>query len=104
MTYKNRCTKFGGLLRHFAHDLDAMTIAFLVHLDRNTTVSRCLNLLRKRIADFCEQRSPFKGEIEVDESYFGVKESRAKEATAHSRRPLSFASSNAVTKSILIQR
>ena len=85
MTYKNRYIKFGKtsearfreLLRHFAHDLDAITIASLVHLNRNT-VNRYLNLIRKRIADFCEQQSPFKGEIEVDESYFGGKRIKGK--------------------------
>ena len=69
--------KFRELLRHFAHDLDAITIASLVQLTRNT-VNRYLNLIRKRIADFCEQQSPFKGEIEVDESYFGGKRIKGK--------------------------
>jgi transposase len=68
MTYKNRYIKFSRiseakfreLLRHFTHDLDAFTIASLVQLNRNT-VNRYLNLFRKRIAEFCEQQSPFKG-------------------------------------------
>ena len=85
MTYKNRYIKFSRisevkfreLLRHFAHDLDANTIASLVQLNRNT-VNRYLNLFRKRIADLCEQQSPFKGEIEVDESYFGGKRIKGK--------------------------
>lgn len=69
--------KFRQLLRYFAHDLDAKTIASLVHLNRNT-VNRYLNLIRKQIAQFCDQQSPFKGEIEVDESYFGGKRIRGK--------------------------
>ncbi len=85
MTGKNRYikrakiseAKFRKLLRHFAHDLNANTIASLVQLNRNT-VNRYLNLIRKRVADFCEQQSPFKGEIEVDESYFGGKRIRGK--------------------------
>ena len=85
MIYKNRYKKFSRiseakfreLLRHFAHDLDANTIASLVQLNRNTA-NRYLNLFRKRIADFCEQQSPFKGEIEVDESYFGGKRIKGK--------------------------
>ena len=85
MTHKNRYKKFSRiseakfreLLRHFAHDIDAITIASLVQLNRNT-VNRYLNLFRKRIADFCEQQSPFKGEIEVDESYFGGKRIKGK--------------------------
>ena len=85
MTHKNRYVKFDrisepkfhDLLRHFAHDLDAITIASLVQLNRNT-VNQDLNLFRKRIADYCEQQSPFKGEIEVDESYFGGKRIKGK--------------------------
>ncbi|OPL11586.1 MAG: hypothetical protein AVO38_15715 [delta proteobacterium ML8_D] len=80
MTVKNRYAKrakiseanFRQLVRYFVHDLDAQTIASLIQLNRNT-VNRYVSLIRKRIAEFCEQRSPFKGEIEVDESYFGGK-------------------------------
>ena len=35
-------------------------------------------LIRKRIAEFCEQSSPFSGEIEVDESYFGARRIKGK--------------------------
>jgi len=37
-----------------------------------------VTLIRKRIAEFCEKESPFKGEIEVDESYFGGKRIKGK--------------------------
>jgi len=36
-------------------------------------VNRYLLLIRQRIADLCEEKSPFQGEIEADESYFGEK-------------------------------
>jgi transposase len=52
--------------------LDAQKITFLTGLNSNT-VNRYLNLIRKRIAEYCEQSSPFQGEIEVDESYFEAK-------------------------------
>ena len=95
MTVKNRYVKrakisevkFRQLVRHFVHDLDAQTIASLVQLNRNT-VNRYLTLIRKRIADFCEQQSPFRGEIEVDESYFGGKRIKENEVAAHSRKLL----------------
>lgn len=85
MTCKNRYVKrakiseakFRQLVRYFVHDLDAQTIASLIHLNRNT-VNRYLTLIRERIAKFCEQQSPFKGEIEVDESYFGGKRIKGK--------------------------
>jgi transposase len=57
--------------RYFSLDLDAHKIVFLTGLNRNT-VNRFLLLIRKRIAEFCEQSSPFSGEVEVDESYFGA--------------------------------
>ena len=85
MTAKNRYVKsakvseakFRALLRHFVHDLDAQTIASLLGLNRNT-VNRYLTLVRKRIANFCEQQSPFRGEVKVDESYFGAKRIKGK--------------------------
>jgi hypothetical protein len=50
--------------------LNALQIAEITNLNRNT-VNRCLKLTRSLIAAFCEQESPFSGEVECDESYFG---------------------------------
>ena len=69
--------KFRELVKYFSLDLDAQQIATLTHLNRNT-VNRYLKLIRKRIAELCESETPFKGEIEVDESYFGAKRIRGK--------------------------
>ena len=69
--------KFRELLKYFALDLDAQTTALLTKLNRNT-VNRYLYLIRERIAELCEQASPFQGEIEVDESYFGAKRVKGK--------------------------
>ena len=69
--------KFRQLIKLFVHDLDAQTIASLTNLNRNT-VNRYLTLIRERIAEHCETQSPFKGEIEVDESYFGGKRIKGK--------------------------
>lgn len=85
MTMKNKYiksakiseVKFRLLVKYFAHDIDAKTIASLTGLNRNT-VNRYLFLIRKRIAEFCEQQSPVQGEIEVDESYFGGKRIKGK--------------------------
>ena len=85
MTIKNRYAKrakiseakFRLLTRYFVHDLEAKTIASLTGLNRNT-VNRYLTLIRKRIAEYCEQQSPVQGIIEVDESYFGGKRIRGK--------------------------
>jgi len=69
--------KFRELLKYFVLDLDAQTIALLTKLNRNT-VNRYAHLIRKRIAELCELSSPFQGEIEVDESYFGAKRIKGK--------------------------
>ena len=62
--------KFRHLVKLFAVDLDATQIAALTGLNRST-VNRYLRGIRVRIAEYCEAQSPFSGEIEVDESYFG---------------------------------
>ena len=69
--------KFRDLIKCFSLDLSAQQIATLTKLNRNT-VNRYLKLIRKKIAEICESETPFKGEIEVDESYFGAKRVRGK--------------------------
>jgi len=61
----------------FSHDIDAVAIASIFHLNRKT-VNRYLALIRERIVDLCAQSSPFSGEIEVDESYFGARRVKGK--------------------------
>lgn len=72
--YRSRISeaKIRQLVKLFAVDLDASQIAKLSNLNRNT-VNRYLAAIRERIADYCEAESPFSGEIEVDESYFGAR-------------------------------
>ncbi len=62
--------KFREIVRYFALDIEATKIAKLTRLSRNT-INKIVLAIRERIAEFCEMESPFKGEIEVDESYFG---------------------------------
>ena len=69
--------KFRELLRLFALNLEATQIAELTGLNRNT-VNRFLKAIRERLAEFCEQQSPFSGEIEVDESFFGARRIKGK--------------------------
>jgi transposase-like protein len=57
--------------------LDAKQTSLLTGLNRNT-VNRYFRLVRTKIAEYCEQSSPFRGEIEVDESYFGAKRIKGK--------------------------
>ncbi|HYE75277.1 MAG TPA: IS1595 family transposase [Blastocatellia bacterium] len=69
--------KFRQILRLFALDLTAIQIAELVHLNRNT-VNRYLRLIRQSVALYCERESPFSGDVELDESYFGARRVRGK--------------------------
>ena len=69
--------KFRQILRYFALDLTASQITSLTALNRNT-VNRYLTLIRRSITLYCESESPFTGEIELDESYFGAKRVRGK--------------------------
>ena len=64
--------KIRQIVRLFAVDLDASQIAAVSGLNRNT-VNRYLSAFRERIARYCEAESPVRGEIEVDESYFGAR-------------------------------
>jgi transposase-like protein len=64
--------KFRQLLRCFAEDLPASQAAVLCRLNRKT-VDRVYGLLRVRIAGICAGQSPFSGEVEADESYFGAR-------------------------------
>ena len=83
MTMKNKYSarsriseaKIRQIVKLFAVDLDALQIAEIADLNRNT-VNRYLAAFRERIARFCEAESPVKGEVEVDESYFGARRVR----------------------------
>jgi len=54
--------KFRQILKYFSLDIEATKIAQLTSLNRNT-INKYLLLVRKRIAEECEQESPFSGEI-----------------------------------------
>ncbi len=70
-------SKFRQLLRLFCLDIDARKIAKLTWLNRNT-VTRYIRLIRERIVELCNRSSPFSGEVEVDESYFGARRIKGK--------------------------
>ena len=70
--------KFREIIKLFSADLTAEQISLLSGVSRNC-VNRILKHTRERIAELCEQESPFdKGEIEMDESYFGARRIRGK--------------------------
>ena len=68
--------KFREIVRLFSADLTAEQISLLSGVSRNS-VNKILKNIRIRVADFCEKESVFeKGEIEMDESYFGARRIR----------------------------
>ena len=69
--------KFRQIVRLFALDLTATQITEIACVNRNT-VNRYVRLTRQAIARYCEQESPFAGEVELDESYFGARRVRGK--------------------------
>ncbi|QQS40035.1 MAG: IS1595 family transposase [Acidobacteriota bacterium] len=81
--------KIREILRLFAVDLTATQIAALTRLNRNT-VNRYLKLIREAIAAFCKSESPFSGEVELDECYFGPKRIPGKHGRGAARKTLVF--------------
>lgn len=68
---------FRGLVRAFAMDLTATDAAELTGLSVRSVNDIYLKL-RRRIAAHCEAQSPFRGEVEIDESYFGPRRVKGK--------------------------
>jgi transposase-like protein len=58
-------------------DFNATDVAQLNGIRRNAVTLIFLKI-RQRIAEECERASPFSGEVEVDESYFGARRVRGK--------------------------
>lgn len=77
--YRSRISeaKFRDVIRLFSLDIEATKIAKISKLNRNT-VNRILRLLRLRLAEYCEEQSPFSGVVEVDESFFGARRVKGK--------------------------
>ena len=69
-------SKLREIIKLFAGDLTAIQIALFSGVSRNC-VNRILKQVRIRVAEFCEEESIFKrGEVEMDESYFGARRVR----------------------------
>jgi transposase len=81
--------KFRQLLRLFAMDLEATKIAQLSGISR-IAVNRYLKAIRVRISEDSERTSPFAGEVEVDESYFGPRRVRGKRGRGASGKTIVF--------------
>jgi transposase len=80
---------FRKLIRAFALDLTASDAAAITGLSLRSVNSIYLKL-RRRIAAWCEAQSPFAGEVEVDESYFGPRRVRGKRGRGASGKTIVF--------------
>jgi len=59
-----------SIVKHFAADLSASDTARLTGINRNT-INRIYMHMRTLMMEACNKESPFIGEVEADESYFG---------------------------------
>ena len=97
MTVKNKYVnrsrisehKFRQIVRLFSVDLDATQIAQLTGLNRNT-INRYLTKIRQRLVEYCDAQSPFSGEVEVDESFFGARRIKGKRGRGASGKTIVF--------------
>lgn len=69
--------KFREIIKYFALDLTANRTAILTGLTHKT-VNQIYLKIRHRLAQDCLRASPFSGEVEVDESYFGARRVKGK--------------------------
>ncbi len=81
--------KFREILKYFSLDIEATRIAKLTGLNRNP-VNKYQLLVRERIAEECEIESPFSGDIEVDESFFGARRVQGKRGRGASGKTIVF--------------
>ncbi len=81
--------KMRQIIKYFALDLTASKTAEVVAITR-PSVSRIFVKIRQRIAEECQRASPFGGEVEVDESYFGAKRVRGKRGRGASGKTIVF--------------
>jgi transposase-like protein len=81
--------KMRQIIKYFSLDLTASKTAEIVALTR-PSVSRIFVKIRTRIAEEAERASPFGGEVEVDESYFGARRVRGKRGRGASGKQIVF--------------
>jgi transposase len=97
MTIKNKYAnrskisekKIRQIVKLFSLDLDASQIAKITCLNRNT-INRYVSKIRERIADYCNTQSPFSGEVELDESFFGARRVKGKRGRGASGKTIVF--------------
>jgi len=64
--------KFREIIYLFSEDLSATQISHLTKISK-PSINKYLVAIRFRVFEYCQDQSPLKSEIEVDESYFGAR-------------------------------
>lgn len=59
-------------MSYFVPEVPGNKVAKMVWINRHSA-EKVYHLIRIKFTRECEEHSPFWGEVEVDESYFGVK-------------------------------
>ena len=81
--------RFRHIIKCFALDLTATETSELSSVSLGS-VTVIFDTLRKKIAHWCVQETPFDGIIEVDESYFGPRRIPGKRGRGASGKPMVF--------------
>ena len=81
--------KFREIIKYFALDLTANRTAQLTGLTHKT-VNQIYLKIRLRLAQDGQRESPFCGEVEVDESYFGARRVKGKRGRGASGKTIVF--------------
>ena len=81
--------KFREIIKYFALDLTANKTAQLTGLTHKT-VNQIYLKIRQRLVEESQRQSPFSGEVEVDESYFGAKRVKGKRGRGASGKTIVF--------------
>ena len=89
--YKSKLSgsKFRQILRYFALDLTATDTAELTGISVRSINDIYLRL-RRHLAEECAKVSPFTGQLEADESYFGPRRVRGKRGRGASGKTIVF--------------
>lgn len=77
--------KFRDILRVFALDITADRAAALTGISHNTAAA-LYRELRLRMAELAQDGCPFRGEVEIDESYFGPARARGQPGRGASKK------------------
>ena len=81
--------KFREILKYFCLDLTATQTAKMSNINLNT-INKYFKKIREKVAKECEKEFPLKGEVEVDESYFGAKRIKGKRGRGASGKTIVF--------------